>query len=172
MQKSSGKTWMFLEDVLQPANSQWLKSFGDGFRNSLSVPCTCISSSSAHSHPRLQFHTAALRVPKPSPWCAPCTSQSPTPFIPCSCHPSASQTLLQSRSHHTQRGRKGREQDHKPAQYNKTLTCKGFLGDLNENSCYCPIPGSVQCQGAESTEQSGLVEAVPAHGRGLKLDDL
>lgn len=86
MQKSSGKIRMFPGDVLQSAKSQWLRSFGDGFRNS--VPCTPSSSSSVHGHPRLQLHTAAPRFSKPTPGVTPCTSQPPTPSIPCSCHPS------------------------------------------------------------------------------------
>lgn len=34
-------------------------------------------------------------------------------------------------------------------------------------SCGCPTPGSVQGQVAWGLEQPGLVEAVPAHGKGL-----
>ncbi|PKU37342.1 hypothetical protein llap_12357 [Limosa lapponica baueri] len=36
----------------------------------------------------------------------------------------------------------------------------------------CPIPGSVQGQEGWSFEQPSLVEAVPARGRGLELDNL
>jgi len=40
-------------------------------------------------------------------------------------------------------------------------------------SCGCPLPGSVQGQVGWSSEQPGLVEDVPARGRGgLELDDL
>ena len=35
-----------------------------------------------------------------------------------------------------------------------------------------PLPGSVQGQVGWGFEQPGLVEGVPAHGRGLGLDDL
>jgi len=34
-------------------------------------------------------------------------------------------------------------------------------------SCGCPLPGSVQGQVGWSSEQPGLVEDVPAHGRGV-----
>jgi len=36
----------------------------------------------------------------------------------------------------------------------------------------CPIPGSIQGQVGRGSEQPGLVEYVPAHYRGLGLDDL
>ena len=36
----------------------------------------------------------------------------------------------------------------------------------------CPVPGNVQGQVGWSSEQPGLVETVPTHGRGLELDDL
>jgi len=35
-----------------------------------------------------------------------------------------------------------------------------------------PLPGSVQGHVGWSSEQPGLVEDVPANGRGLELDDL
>ena len=35
-----------------------------------------------------------------------------------------------------------------------------------------PLSGSVPGQAGWGLEQPGLVEGVPAHGRGLKLDDL
>ena len=38
--------------------------------------------------------------------------------------------------------------------------------------CGCPIPGSIQDQAGWSFEQPDLVIDVPAHGRGLGLDDL
>lgn len=159
MQKSSGKTWMFPGDVLQSAERQWLRRFGDGFRTLYLVPAAA---------PPL-FHTGALKILQTNPWCdtlhLPNLHIHPPMLIPSL----SSQTLLQSRSHHTQRGRKAHKQDHK---YNETSISKGFLRDINENICQCPIPGSVQCQGAESTEQSALVEIAPAHGRGLKLDDI
>jgi len=51
----------------------------------------------------------------------------------------------------------------------------GFLGQLRrsiweqvaQRSCGCPLPGSVQGQAGWSSEQPGLVEDVPAHGRGV-----
>jgi len=36
-----------------------------------------------------------------------------------------------------------------------------------QRSCGCPLPGSVQGQVGWSSEQPGLVEDVPAHGRGV-----
>jgi len=36
-----------------------------------------------------------------------------------------------------------------------------------QRSCGCPLPGSVQGQVGWSFEQPGLVEGVPAHGRGV-----
>ena len=36
-----------------------------------------------------------------------------------------------------------------------------------QRSCDCRIPGGVQSQVGWSSEQPGLVEDVPAHGRGL-----
>jgi len=35
-----------------------------------------------------------------------------------------------------------------------------------------PLPGSAQRQAGQGFEQSGLVGGVPAHGKGLELDDL
>ncbi|KAK4816011.1 hypothetical protein QYF61_011001, partial [Mycteria americana] len=35
-----------------------------------------------------------------------------------------------------------------------------------QRSCGCPIPGSVQGQAGWGFEQLGLVEGIPAHGRG------
>jgi len=40
------------------------------------------------------------------------------------------------------------------------------LEQVAQRSCGCPLPGSVQGQVGWSSEQSGLVEDVPAHGRG------
>ena len=34
-------------------------------------------------------------------------------------------------------------------------------------SCVCPLPGRAQGQVGWSSEQPGLVEGVPAHGRGV-----
>jgi len=37
---------------------------------------------------------------------------------------------------------------------------------IAQRSCGCPLPGSVQGQGGWSSDQPGLVEDVPVHGRG------
>jgi len=37
-----------------------------------------------------------------------------------------------------------------------------------QRSCGCPLPGSVQGQAGWVFEQPGLVEGVPAHGRGAR----
>ena len=54
------------------------------------------------------------------------------------------------------------------------LPCEGgeALAQVAQRSCGCPLPGSVQGQVGRGFEQPGLVEGVPAHGRGLELDDL
>jgi len=41
------------------------------------------------------------------------------------------------------------------------------LEQVAQRSCGCPLPGSVQGQVGWSSEQPGLVEGVPAHGRGV-----
>jgi len=41
------------------------------------------------------------------------------------------------------------------------------LEQAAQRSCGCPLPGIVQGQVGWSSEQPGLVEDVPAHGRGL-----
>jgi len=41
------------------------------------------------------------------------------------------------------------------------------LEQVSQRSCRCPLPGSVQGQVGWSSEQHGLVEGVPAHGRGV-----
>ena len=40
------------------------------------------------------------------------------------------------------------------------------LDQVAQRSCGCPLPGSVQGQAGWGFEQPGLVEGVPAHGRG------
>ena len=40
------------------------------------------------------------------------------------------------------------------------------LAQAAQRSCGCPLPGSAQVQGGWSSEHPGLVEDVPAHGRG------
>ena len=46
------------------------------------------------------------------------------------------------------------------------------LAQVAQRSCGCPLPGSVQGQVGQGSEQPDLVEAVHAHGRGVELDDL
>jgi len=46
------------------------------------------------------------------------------------------------------------------------------LEQVAQRNCGCPLPESVQGQAGWSSEQSGLVECVPAHCRGLEPDDL
>ena len=41
------------------------------------------------------------------------------------------------------------------------------LAQVAQRSCGCPLPGSVHDQAGWGFEQPGLVEGVPAHGRGL-----
>jgi len=36
-----------------------------------------------------------------------------------------------------------------------------------QRSCECPLPGTVQGQVGQSFEQPGVVDGVPAHGRGV-----
>ena len=45
--------------------------------------------------------------------------------------------------------------------------CGEALAQAAHRSCGCPLPGSVQGQVGQSSEQHGLVEGVPAHGRGV-----
>ena len=54
------------------------------------------------------------------------------------------------------------------------LPCEGgkTLAQVAQRSCGCPLPGSVQGQVGRGFEQPDLVEGVPAHGRGVELDDL
>ena len=46
------------------------------------------------------------------------------------------------------------------------------LAQVAQRNCGCPLPGSAQGQVGWAFEQPGLVEGVPAHGRGLEPDDL
>ena len=41
------------------------------------------------------------------------------------------------------------------------------LAQVAQRSCGCPLPGSVPGQAGWSSEHPGLVEAVPADGRGV-----
>jgi len=41
-----------------------------------------------------------------------------------------------------------------------------------QRSCGCPLPGRVQGQAGRGFEHPGLVEGVPAHGRGLEPEEL
>jgi len=43
------------------------------------------------------------------------------------------------------------------------------LEKVAHRSCGCLLPGSVQGQVGWSSEQAGLVEDVPAHGRGVGI---
>ena len=55
----------------------------------------------------------------------------------------------------------------------KFFTVSGeTLAQVAQRSCGCPHPGRVQGQVGRGFEQPGLVEGVPAHGRGVELDDL
>ena len=47
-----------------------------------------------------------------------------------------------------------------------------MLDQVAHRSCGGPIPGSVQGQVRWGFEQPHVVEDVPAHGRGVGLDDL
>ena len=54
------------------------------------------------------------------------------------------------------------------------LPCEGgeALAQVAQRSCGCPLPGRVQGQVGRGFGQPGLVEGVPAQGRGLALGDL
>jgi len=41
------------------------------------------------------------------------------------------------------------------------------LAEVAQGSCGCPLPGRVQGQVGRGLEQPGLMEGVPAHGRGV-----
>jgi len=41
------------------------------------------------------------------------------------------------------------------------------LAQVAQRSCGCPLPGSIQGQAGWSCEHPGLVEDVPADGRGV-----
>ena len=47
------------------------------------------------------------------------------------------------------------------------LSSSWFTVNFRQRSCGCPIPGHVQGQDGWVFEQPGLVEGVPAHGRGV-----
>jgi len=46
------------------------------------------------------------------------------------------------------------------------------LEQAAQRSCGCPLPGRVQGQLGWSSEHPGLVEDVPADGRGVEPDEL
>jgi len=46
------------------------------------------------------------------------------------------------------------------------------VAQVAQRSCGCPLPGSDQGQVGWGLEHPGLVEGVPARGRGLELDEL
>ena len=50
--------------------------------------------------------------------------------------------------------------------------CGEALAQAAQRSCGCPIPGGVQGQAGWGFGQPGLVGGVPAHGKGLELDEL
>ena len=47
------------------------------------------------------------------------------------------------------------------------VTILDKLEQVAQRSCGCPLPESVQAQVGWGFEQPGLVESVPAHGRGV-----
>ena len=46
------------------------------------------------------------------------------------------------------------------------------LAQVAQRGCGCPVPGTIQGQVGQGSEKPDLVEDVPAHGRGVGLDDL
>jgi len=44
--------------------------------------------------------------------------------------------------------------------------------EVAQTSCGCSLPGSVQGQVGWGFEEPGLVEGVPAYGRGLGMGDI
>jgi len=46
------------------------------------------------------------------------------------------------------------------------------LAQVAQRSCGFPLPGRVQGQVGQGLEQPGLVEEVPAQGRGVELGDM
>ena len=46
------------------------------------------------------------------------------------------------------------------------------LAEAAQRSCGYPLPGRAQGQVGRGWEQPGLVEGVPAHGRGVEQDHL
>jgi len=46
------------------------------------------------------------------------------------------------------------------------------LAQIAQRGGRCPIPGNIQGQVGQGSEQPGLVEDVPAHCRGVGLDDV
>ena len=46
------------------------------------------------------------------------------------------------------------------------------LEQVAQGGCTCPITGNIQGQAGRGSEQPDLVEDVPAHCRGVGLDDL
>ena len=54
------------------------------------------------------------------------------------------------------------------------LHCEGgeALTQVAQRSCGCPIPGGVRGQAEWGLGQPDLVGGIPAHGKGLELDDL
>ena len=56
----------------------------------------------------------------------------------------------------------------------ETLYSEGgeTLAQVAWRACRCPIPGTIPGQAGRGSEQPDLVEGVPAHCRGVELDDL
>ena len=46
------------------------------------------------------------------------------------------------------------------------------LGQVAWRTCGCLIPGSLPGQAGWGSEQPGVVEGAPAHGKGLEIDNL
>jgi len=55
--------------------------------------------------------------------------------------------------------------------YKKILHCEvgEALAQAAQRSCGCPLPGRIQGQVGWGSEHPGLVEGVPAHGRGAGM---
>jgi len=53
--------------------------------------------------------------------------------------------------------------------HSTTLNLGSAFGEYQQDYMNFPLPGSVQGQAGWSSEQPGLVEGVPAHGRGVGI---
>lgn len=52
------------------------------------------------------------------------------------------------------------------------VPCEGGEAQITQRSCGCTIPGNVPGQAGQVPEQPHVVSGIPAHGRGVELDDL